>query len=375
MKRCSSSLLFVSGFVAGSLALAYGCGGTEDDSTFGNGKNGNGDLFGGNGDGGGGNNTGEFQDAAGLLEAGCAQATARAARQPVYMLIVLDGSGSMDKQHKWEAAVPALDAFFDGLKGDTTIGVGLTVFSDQEDKTGGKGPYPNVDVPIKVVDATQATALRDRIDNTSPQGTTPTFPALEGQYPQLEAFTPADPLAAGGKRVLVFMTDGVPNPNPDVQQPQSIALAKAETAKGILLFSVGIGDLNSLKDYDPRFMGDLAVAGGTAPTGCDTNELQDETKMCHFQITPGNKSAQQLEQEFRTAIDKIRGAVASCEFTLDKTGSGGQNVDPSKVNVVYDDGVGGSGVIPQDDANGWTYDNPTDPGKVILHGSSCDQLK
>src|SRR5690349_3364122 len=64
--------LSVAAFALGGGALAYGCGGSSDDSTFG-GKNGgdNGNLFGGNqGDDGG---AVDFIDAAGILEAGCAQ--------------------------------------------------------------------------------------------------------------------------------------------------------------------------------------------------------------------------------------------------------------------------------------------------------------
>ena len=383
MIRASSSLHTALGALlfgaACLLPLASGCGGSSDASTFPgsqNGDDGSAGLFGGgNGDGG----IGEFVDGAGLLEAGCAVATARAARQPVYMLIVLDGSGSMDMENKWTAVVPALDAFFDSLAStnDTTIGVGLTVFSDKHDATKGKGPYPNMDVQIQVVNATQSAALHARIDNTGPQGSTPTLAALTGQYPLLEAFQPSGALAAGGKRVLVLMTDGVPNPNPLVQQPACLSLAGAELAKGILTFAVGVGDLvpPDPTAYDPKFMGALASAGGTAKAGCDPNETTNEAKMCHFQITPGGKSATQLEQDFASAIDAIRGAVASCEFTLDKSGSNGQAVDPTNVNVVYDDGSGGAGIIPEDGSNGWTYDDPGNPTKVILHGSSCDQLK
>jgi hypothetical protein len=371
-----TSLVLLGAFSTG--VIVYGCGSSGDDSTFG--KNGNGDdpgsFFGnGNGDGG----VGDFQDAAGLLEAGCATATARAARQPVYMLIALDGSGSMDQENKWVAVVPALDAFFDDLKakGDTTMGVGLTVFSDERDKTKGQGPYPKMDVPIQVVDAAQATALHGRIDTSGPKSVTPTLAVLQGQYPLLESFQPSGALAPGGKRVLVLMTDGNPFPHTQQQQPACISLAQAETAKGILTFAVGIGDLVPYDPttYDPTFMGAIAKAGGTASAGCDPNETSNVSKMCHFQITPGGKSAKQLEQDFLNAIDAIRGAVASCEFTLDKSGSNGQNVDPTHVNVVYDDGNGGSGLIPEDGTNGWTYDDPNNPSKVILHGASCDQLK
>ena len=328
-------------------------------------------------DGGGqGSLVGDFGDVDTILKAGCATATSAATRQPVYMLIVLDGSGSMDKDNKWKAVVPALDGFFDDLKtkADPGFAVGLTVFSDMHDPTLGKGPYPSVEVPMGFIDAPKASALRTRIDSTAPKGPTPTLAALSGQYPMLAAFVPGAPLLAGGKKVLVFMTDGVPYPNPDQQQPAAIKLAAAEFAKGTTTFAVGIGNLTPADptSYDPKFMGALATAGGAPNAGCDPNNTTDAAKMCHFQVTPGGKTAAALEQDFVDAINKIRGAVASCEYTLDKAGG---EIDPNKVNVIYTNGTGGDTIVPESTGNGWTYDSPTSPSKVILHGAACDTAK
>ena len=91
---------------------------------------------------------------AGLFEGGCATGTAKAIHDPIYMLFVVDGSGSMNQDQKWAAFVPALDLLIDDLlfKKDTSFAVGLTIFSDTNDTTLGKGPYPSIDVPVAYVD-------------------------------------------------------------------------------------------------------------------------------------------------------------------------------------------------------------------------------
>jgi hypothetical protein len=323
------------------------------------------------------------------LDGGCATATATATRQPVYMLFVLDGSGSMREDNKWTAVVPALDAIFDDIQAqnDRSLGVGLIGFSDSNDGscTGGlfntcTGPYPSkTDVPIAFVDKAQHDKLRARIDAAMPSGGTPTQAALTGGFGALEPFVATGALQPGGKKVLVLMTDGVPSGGA-TEQNACIAAAKTELAlpspKGpITTFAVGIGVFPSTSKvtYDPAFMGALAQAGGAAPAGCNPSENADVSKVCHFQVTPNGKTAAQITQDFIKAIDQIRGQVLSCEFALDKS-VGGQ-VDPSKVNVVFVDKNGVSHPILQDGTNGWTYDDPASPKKVILHGQGCADVK
>jgi hypothetical protein len=378
--------------------ITQGCSGTSGGSGF---DNGGGGAGGGGADGsaGGGDGGINFGDASfhtdgggvDLGDAGCATATASASRQPVYMLIVLDGSGSMNQNRdgtmsqKWTAVVPALDAFFTDptAMNDPGFGVGLTIFSDKNDPQCNAGfipncvgPYSAMNVPIAKVDATQSAALKARIDPTAPNDGTPTYAVLQGQYPALEAFNPASGhLDPNGKKVLVLMTDGVPNGGAS-EQNQCITLTTSEAAKSppVTTFVVGVGNYNPLntQDYDPAFLGHLAQAGGAPRAGCDPTNTNDETKMCHFQVTPGNKTAQQLEQDFLNAINAIRGQVASCTFALQNSGG---TVDPTKVNVVYNDGSGNKTTVPQDGTNGWTYDNPTSPTSVTLHGTSCSTMK
>ncbi len=320
-----------------------------------------------------------------LADASCATATATATRQPVYMSFVLDGSGSMLDDNKWTAVVAALDSIFDDFKtkADPSFGAGLITFSDKKDTTCGSlfggctGPYPTaVDVPIAFVDATQHSKLRARIDSSNAKGDTPTQAALTGAYAAFEAFTPSGQLATGGKKVLVILTDGVPT---DGSQATLTAAATRELnlagPKGpITTFVIGVGKFpsTSTQSFDPALLGALAKAGGAAPAGCNVNETQDVTKVCYFEVDPSSSSSSQLTQQFVDAINKIRGQVASCEFQL-KAGDAGA-LDPKKVNVVLKSSTGVETTISQDPTNGWTYDNPSNPTKVVLHGSSCTRM-
>jgi von Willebrand factor type A domain len=321
-------------------------------------------------------------DAAGSFGAGCATARAPIQRDPIYMLFVLDGSGSMQEDFKWKAAVPALSAFIDDLaaRKDSAFGLGLTVFSDTLDKTGGAGPYDAIDVPIAYVDDAHAAALKARVAFALPRGQTPTYAVMSGQYALLEKYTPTAPLQTEhGHKVLVLMTDGVPTPDAGAQQPQCIQAAKDELARAapggpITTVAVGIGYTFPLDQqvYDPLFMAQLALAGGAPNQPCSPDETHFADNMCHLQITPiPNSDVTELELAMATAFEKIRAKVISCELVLDKSGI----VDPSLVNVVFTDAVGTEHVVPEDPTNGWTYDDPTTPTKVVLHGQSCQDLK
>src|SRR4051794_13905304 len=99
MRSRTSAIALLFGVGVGSVVLGA-CGSSDGNSQFdpNDPKN---NLF-GNGDGGGfgDGGIGDFRDANDVLEAGCATATSSATRTPVYMLVVLDGSGSMDSDNK-----------------------------------------------------------------------------------------------------------------------------------------------------------------------------------------------------------------------------------------------------------------------------------
>ncbi len=317
-----------------------------------------------------------------LIAETCASAKGKASRIPAYMLFVVDGSGSMISDNKWVSAVTALNSVFDELKGlsSNSLAVGLTIFADRQDYTIGEfsaGPYNKIDVQLGFVGVPQHASLRQRVETTEPYAGTPTYEVLSGQYPLLGQYVPQSPIDVGGKKVLVFLSDGVPDPDMPAgsnEQAYSIKLAEewAKKSDSILTFSVGIGSLNAPEVYDPKFMAKLAQAGSTARAGCDPNETSDAKKMCHFQITPGGKTKEALTTDFLSAINDIRVQAASCEFKLDRSAG---TLDPTKVNVVYSASDGTQTVLPQSGTDGWSFDNASDPKKVILIGPACERVK
>ena len=117
--------------------------------------------------------------------------------------------------------------------------------------------------------------------------------------------------------------------------------------------------------FDPVFLGNLAKAGGTSPAGCNPNETASTSDLCYFEIDPSkSQTAADQQKQFTTALDTIRGKVVSCSFPIQSNGLG--QADPTKVNVE----IGGK-IVPQNATNGWTYDNPSSPTEITLHGTSC----
>ncbi|RYG71959.1 VWA domain-containing protein [bacterium] len=199
--------------------------------------------------------------------------------------------------------------------------------------------------------------------------------ALTSQSALLRAFQPTAPLAPDGKRVLVVMTDGTPGdcgPGRNACVDDVAALVTGEPA--ISTFVIGIGDVDDAEAsvYDEKFLSRLANAGGAAPAGCNPDwdgQNPQGTQPCHFQVTPGAKTSDMIRDEMIAAFNQIASRVQSCELTLDQTSP----IDPTKVNVVYTDASGETQVLPG--AEGWTYDDPAAPTKVILGGASCERLK
>jgi hypothetical protein len=362
---------------SGSGSSGSGSGGSSSSSSGGSSStSSSGGIF---GDGGSGSSSGGT-----LGDAGCATASAAATKTPVYMVFILDGSGSMSQNGKWPAATGALKAIFADMqsKADTGIGVGLIAFSDTLDKTHASGPYPSsADVPINFVGAVQDSLLNARLAG-QPGSDTPTGTALKGGYGELETYVPMTPLPPGGQKVLVLITDGVPTDNCSQNGGSYTSnacvveaageLAKAGPAGPILTFVVGVGvyPTTDPTNFDPSFLGNLAMAGGSGPKGCNPNEnAAGATDLCYFEVDPTAGSQTQTETAFENAINAIRGQVVSCTFPLNVNPEAG-TLDPTKVNVTVD-----GNTIPQSGTNGWSYNNPSNPTAIVFNGAACTNLK
>ena len=323
--------------------------------------------------------------------ASCATGEATASREAAYLLFILDGSGSMKSSSKWTAATGAIDAIFGDMKtkADPGIGAGLIVFSDTQDPNLGCGfgacTYPSSrDVGIGFVDQAQLAKLTGRTASpVAPNYGTPTGTALTGGYASLSAFKSTAPLLPGGKKVVVLITDGVPTDTcktkkqdgtDDYTQNACVKMAATELAMAapggpLQTFVIGVGGLpGDFQNFDAYFLGALAKAGGSAPVGCNPKENSPgASDYCYFAVDPSGSSTA-TQQAFEKAINDIRGQVSSCTLAIGATDAG--VIDPSKVNVI----VNGN-KVPKDPVNGWTYDDPTHPTSVTLHGTSCTSLK
>jgi hypothetical protein len=324
-------------------------------------------------------------EAAGKVHVECMGQHVAGKLAPAYLELVLDGSGSMADDGKWDAAIGALNALFDEYLSseDGETALGLLVFSDHKDITGADGPYPTaVDVAPGYVDRKQYDALRARITGTRPIGPTPTFLALSGAYATLRAFAPTPPLKPLGRRVAVLLSDGSPNATSatggvDAEKNKTIALAKDQlaTSPSIRTYAIGIGPFPppAWFDYDPEFMGNLAIAGGTrAHEDCDPGSLSLD-RICHFQITPSaSRTAADLAIDMLRALHNARArTVDLCAYTLD---GDFDRFDPSRTVVTVTSKERGAHQIARDAVNGWDYDAPTAPRAVSLRGAACEEV-
>lgn len=362
----------------------------------------------------------------------CATATSVAERQPVYLDIILDGSGSMDAQiavcksdrntycatgsyiaqgsaleclgeygvcratadceadpvlagrqtgKKWIATRDSLTAYVNATAAvaSPALGVGLYAFSlwSQDEPLPQTAIAPLVE-PVAVLDAAHATQMLSHVaPPLFPLGGTPLGSSVEAQTAYLRGFQAESPLLPDGRRVILLITDGIPGVNGDPSETKArLRTAVQQAVEGspeVAVAVIGVGDPAADPDttYDAAFLSSLAKLGGLAAEGCDESWAGGSGTPCHLQVTPGAKTADQIKDEMSAAIDAIAGSVASCTLGLDKSSP----IDPAKVNVIYVDGTGAQQQLPQDPANGWTYDDPANPSQVILHGTACSQLQ
>jgi von Willebrand factor type A domain len=295
---------------------------------------------------------------------GCSATKSEILRVPTVIEFAVDESGSMEMDGKWTAARDALMGAFEDMKntGDPGVFVGLLLWSDAVND--------EVD-PGAIVDATHYSDLIDIIDKPSPAGiSTYMATALKAAYKAAENFTPpAGFVKDQVNRAVVLVSDGVPSDSADTCLSLAASKFGEQPPKGpILTFSVGIGPFpaGSGSGYDPAFMSKIAQKGGTAPAGCNPSAVY-QADLCHFQVTPSGSNNTATKQALVDAINKIRAAAISCEFTFTRN----ENTDLGKVKVEVTDQDGNTSEIPQDDENGWSFDDPENPTKVILHGEAC----
>jgi uncharacterized protein YegL len=325
-----------SALLVGMVACSGGGG-----QTFGNGGGGNG---GGNPDAsnpgfntsdGGGGGSGDLSK--------CATSTATPTPVPVDLVFMFDKSGSMGDSSKWTSCESGLTKFF-ADPASQGLSASLQFFPLANECS--SNAYAAPAVAMRALP--DSTSFANAMQSNSPGGGTPTVPALTGAVAYAQSVQQSNP---GDKVAIVLVTDGEPNDcNSSVSGVASVASAAAST---IPTFVIGIGNTANLDT--------IAQAGGTTKaTIVSTN------------------NPQQTAQDFQTALNAIRGLTLACEYQIPPPPQG-QTFDPNMVNVVYTPTNGGPQTLTYNQScsggSGWHYDDPNNPTKIELCGTTCTSVQ
>lgn len=383
---------------------AIACSSDEDDAgSGGNGGNGTGGMMIGTGGSGGGVGTGGTNgsgDGDGgtvdlppgrldeLRDGSCAGWSAEPESAPAVLMMVVDVSGSMDRdapgsnRSKWSETHGALEGAIQDLPG--TTGVGMLFFPNQE-----TGTYRNPSDPSTCVTVDElipvaplgdpSSAFRDQIvdalDDVRPNGGTPTYDAYSVAYDSLRNSN------VPGHRFMLLITDGQPTyaescvgngraDNPVDTQPiiDQIAAAASQGIRTFVIGSPGSEETVDVGDDARPWLSRAAEAGGTATDGCS----HDGPNYCHFDMVDEPNFGEGL----RAALGAIAGQIVQCDYVLPEP-PGDQQLDPEKVNVILTEGDGSQQLILRSDASaceeGWYYSD--DGEQVLLCEGTCSRVK
>lgn len=181
--------------------------------------------------------------------------------------------------------------------------------------------------------------LLESLRSQTPNGLTPTGPALSGALEHARAWALENP---GRQIVTVLATDGFPTECSPVEIPEIAAIAEAAASaeRPVRTFVVGVFGSADLGADGQERLDALARAGGT-----------DRAYVIN---TGGN-----VVEEFTQALNEIRDRAVSCEFQLDPSGA----LDFDRVNLQVTDAAGnttdlfsvGDVSACGDSGQGWYY--------------------
>jgi hypothetical protein len=335
------------------------CGGSGG-SLFGDGTGGGGNASGGGGD------PGSFSTDPVGTNAACVTAMKNAVLPAVNLVLMYDKSGSMglpseggNASLKWIPVNAGMKAFFTDPKSGG-YNASLQFFPAPGDLNATCGAnYATPLVPLTPLSASGP--LLAALDAASPQGGTPTLPALKGALSYAQQLTTQRP---DETTVVVLVTDGEPGlmvngqfvagcADNDIAHVADAAKAGLSASPAVKTYVIGVGP--SLDKLNA-----IAAAGGTSQA---------------FTIPVANPT--QTTAELQKAFESIRSQIKlPCTFAL-PTPPAGQSLDKDRVNVAYTSGAGQvtplnySGDCASGAGAGWHYDNLTAPTRIELCPGSC----
>jgi hypothetical protein len=296
----------------------------------------------------------------------CAAANQQAELAPVYLVFLLDESGSMGdgkngkRAEKWDPVTAALKAFFAdaesaGITASLSLfplnkntGTGAADQSKPADCAASAYVAPEVAPTALPDDKTFAAAIA-KIDPPNEYGT-PTFPALSGTIEYAESLLKED---AARKVAIVMVTDGEPYGCAGNTIANTAMAAQAVAAR-VPTYVIGVGkELGSLK----------AIAEGGGTENAFIVSLDDPA---------------QTQKDLLDAINLIRGKAISCDLTIPAPPAG-KRLDPEKVDVQFTgNGQPVTSLKYGTECTGdteWHYDDAAKPTKILLCDHTCTAVK
>ena len=166
---------------------------------------------------------------------------------------------------------------------------------------------------------------------------------------------------------------------------------RAESSKHVVVISDDSPSINAdsfdsqFTALDPSYADYIhhsVVCHSNCPSAADIG-----TQYINLTNDRGGVAADLCDQNFQAVFDAlstevIGGTQLACEIAI-PTPPNGETFDPDKVNVEFDDGLGGTLSIPRVDsadqcaavADGWYYDNPLDPQMIVMCPQTCDKAQ
>lgn len=281
----------------------------------------------------------------------CASQTTAAEnkKQPADILVIVDNSGSMD----FEAAA---------------VQTNLNAFSQQIVDSG-------IDVRVVLISSYPGDGNGICIDQPLGSGGCPdndTNPPL---------FTHVDQRVSSNDALVQILE----------HQPQWGAVVRPEAALHFMVVSDDESEIAALdfdmalKAFSPTYAL-YKLHGIVCTTQCAETAAIGNVYMTLGQLTGGIISDLCL-QDFQPVFDQlatevISGAEIACEWDVPEAPEG-EDFDPTKVNVEFDDGMGGGfeiGYVESPAAcvevvDGWFYDNPAAPTRIIACPQTCQKIQ
>lgn len=311
----------------------------------------------------------ESSSDAGLLnveDAGlsCVKGMYTAKARPLDMFILLDQSGSMQEdEDRWTPVTNAIKSFVNSPDvGDTGVALQYFPLGKDDDAKCQSQSYAQPDVPMAALPqnaqaiVTSITAhyfSHDECCDTPEHSGTPTRPAMEGAVAYMQSYMKMHPEHVG---VILLATDGEPSSVCDDNKASNVAKVVKASAQGtpaIRTYVIGIGD--------DEYLDEMAAPGGTSHGPF---------------IVDG--SGKRTESELLKALAEIKSEALPCDYAVESV------QDRARLNVetLASDGaatrtltnVPNADACKKADANGWYYDDPTTPKRVLLCPDTCSRL-